>query len=176
MAGSMARRIDFRPWTRSRRRPRVSGRTPETGWKPKDDNPVRVGRRRAGPARLHRMGRRHADELRAHAVAYVNSDTNGRGYLDIEGSHTLEKFTNEVSRDIIDPETKLSAWKRTSSSDSRSEVRRTAPGDSPARRICAIGALGSGSTSPHFSSTTGRVVEHWFWWRSGGGIYHSIYA
>ena len=54
----------------------------------------------------------HADELRAHAVAYINSDTNARGYLEIEGSHTLEKFTNEVSRDITDPETKLSAWKR----------------------------------------------------------------
>ena len=54
----------------------------------------------------------HADELKKHAVAYINSDTNGRGYLFIEGSHTLEKFTNEVSKDITDPETKLSAWKR----------------------------------------------------------------
>ena len=34
----------------------------------------------------------HYDELRAHAVAYINSDSNGRGFLDIQGSHTLEKF------------------------------------------------------------------------------------
>src|SRR6202790_5399362 len=54
----------------------------------------------------------HYDDLRAHAVAYVNSNTNGRGYLGVEGSHTLEKFSNDVARDISDPETKLSIWKR----------------------------------------------------------------
>src|SRR6266508_3364851 len=54
----------------------------------------------------------HADELAAKAVAYLNSDTNNRGYLDIGGSHTLEAFINDVARDIEDPETKRSAWKR----------------------------------------------------------------
>src|SRR3989442_8150935 len=54
----------------------------------------------------------HADELRQHAVAYINSDSNGRGYLDLIGSHTLEKFMNDVARDIQDPETKLFALKR----------------------------------------------------------------
>src|SRR4051812_19802211 len=48
----------------------------------------------------------HADELRAHAVSYVNSDTNGRGYLGIEGSHTLEKMLNDVAKNIDDPESK----------------------------------------------------------------------
>src|SRR5258708_12429924 len=55
----------------------------------------------------------HYDDLRAHGVAYINSDTNGRGYFEVEGSHTLEKFINDVARDISDPETKVSAWKRT---------------------------------------------------------------
>src|SRR5438045_7823804 len=54
----------------------------------------------------------HADELRQSAVAYLNSDTNGRGYLGIEGSHTLEKFINGVEKDVDDPEAKVSAWKR----------------------------------------------------------------
>jgi N-acetylated-alpha-linked acidic dipeptidase len=54
----------------------------------------------------------HADDLRKHAVAYLNSDSNGRGYLQVEGSHTLEKFVNGVERDIQDPETKLTVWKR----------------------------------------------------------------
>src|SRR5579859_2745645 len=54
----------------------------------------------------------HADELSKHAVAYINSDGNGRGYFDLAGSHTLEKFLNDIARDIQDPETKLSAWKR----------------------------------------------------------------
>ena len=45
----------------------------------------------------------HADELIAHAALYVNSDTNDRGFLSAEGSHSLEKFVNSVARDIIDP-------------------------------------------------------------------------
>ena len=30
----------------------------------------------------------------------------------MEGSHVLEKFINGVARDIEDPETHLSVWKR----------------------------------------------------------------
>src|SRR5439155_1372047 len=37
----------------------------------------------------------HADELGAKAVAYLNSDTNNRGYLDMAGSHSLEAFIND---------------------------------------------------------------------------------
>jgi N-acetylated-alpha-linked acidic dipeptidase len=118
----------------------------------------------------------HADELRAHAVAYINSDTNGRGYLDIEGSHTLEKFTNEVSRDIIDPETKLSAWKRNQlhhiqdakSAELRQEVRQ--------RGDLRIGALGSGSDFTVFLQHDGVAsLNIGFEGEDGGGIYHSIY-
>src|SRR2546428_4143065 len=54
----------------------------------------------------------HADELRAHAVAYLNSDTNSRGYLGVEGSHSLEKFMNGVALDVEDPESGVSSWKR----------------------------------------------------------------
>src|SRR5437762_14019862 len=46
----------------------------------------------------------HADELQQKAVLYVNSDNNARGILSVGGSHTLEKFMNEVARDIVDPE------------------------------------------------------------------------
>src|SRR2546421_7040438 len=38
----------------------------------------------------------HADLLKKNAAVYINSDTNGRGFLEAEGSHTLEKFINEV--------------------------------------------------------------------------------
>src|SRR2546425_1031964 len=87
----------------------------------------------------------HADELGAKAVAYLNSDTNNRGYLDMAGSHSLEAFINDVARDIEDPETKLSAWKRAqlhaiadaSSSELRQEARQ--------RADLRIDALGSGS-------------------------------
>jgi N-acetylated-alpha-linked acidic dipeptidase len=118
----------------------------------------------------------HADELKKHAVAYVNSDTNGRGYLFIEGSHTLEKFVNEVSKDITDPETKLSAW-------TRNQLREIANAHSPERRQEArqradlrIAALGSGSDYTAFLQHDGVAsVNLGFGGEDGGGIYHSIY-
>jgi N-acetylated-alpha-linked acidic dipeptidase len=54
----------------------------------------------------------HAEELQRKAVAYVNTDGNGRGYLGMEGSHTLEGLMNDVARDVEDPEAKVSVWKR----------------------------------------------------------------
>ncbi len=45
----------------------------------------------------------HANELRQHAAVYINSDSNGRGYLYAGGSHSLEHLVNEVARDVDDP-------------------------------------------------------------------------
>ena len=42
----------------------------------------------------------HADDLQKNAVAYINSDSNGRGFLKAAGSHTLESFINSVMKDI----------------------------------------------------------------------------
>src|SRR5262249_17955980 len=36
----------------------------------------------------------HAGELRQKAAVYINSDNNTRGYLNVQGSHMLEKFVN----------------------------------------------------------------------------------
>ena len=47
----------------------------------------------------------HAAELKAKAALYVNSDTNGRGYLGVSGSHALQRFASEAARDVKDPET-----------------------------------------------------------------------
>src|SRR5438874_5169450 len=54
----------------------------------------------------------HADELQQHGAIYINTDGNGRGFLEVEGSHSLEKFVNTVARDITDPEKNISVWKR----------------------------------------------------------------
>src|SRR5258707_2306127 len=71
----------------------------------------------------------HADELSRKAAVYINSDSNGRGYLQMAGSHTLEKFINGVARDIQDPQKNIPVWKRLqlqriSNSADRAEVRR----------------------------------------------------
>ena len=118
----------------------------------------------------------HYDELRAHAVAYINSDSNGRGYFNVEGSHTLEKFVNEVAHDISDPETKLSVWKRSrlheiagaKTPEQRQEIRE--------RADLRIPALGSGSDFTAFLQHDGIAsLNIGFGGEDGGGIYHSIY-
>ena len=118
----------------------------------------------------------HADELAAKAVAYLNTDTNGRGYLGMGGSHSLQRFINDVARDIEDPETRLSVWKRTqlreiadaSSADRRREIR-----SEPDLRI---GALGSGSDFTPFLQHVGvAALNLGYGGEDGGGIYHSIY-
>lgn len=118
----------------------------------------------------------HYDELRAHAVAYINSDSNGRGYFNVAGSHTLEKFSNDVARDISDPETKISIWKRdrlreiadARTAEQREEIRK--------RADLRIPALGSGSDYTAFLQHDGVAsLNFGFGGEDGGGIYHSIY-
>jgi len=117
----------------------------------------------------------HAEELDKHAVAYINSDGNGRGYLGLAGSHTLEKFMNDIARDIQDPETKLSAWKR-----EQLRAIEEAPGDKKQdirhRADLHLGALGSGSDFTPFLQHVGIAsLNIGFGGEDGGGIYHSIY-
>jgi N-acetylated-alpha-linked acidic dipeptidase len=156
---------------------RALGELLKSGWKPKrtiiycawdGEEPGLLG--------STEYAEEHADELRAHAVAYINSDSNGRGYLQVEGSHTLEKFSNDVSRDISDPETKLSTWKRNQlheiagakSSEQRQEIRQ--------RTDLRIPALGSGSDYTAFLQHDGVAsLNIGFAGEDGGGIYHSIY-
>lgn len=46
---------------------------------------------------------KHKPELDAGGVAYLNSDTNDRGWLGVAGSHSLQSFMYEVARDLQDP-------------------------------------------------------------------------
>jgi N-acetylated-alpha-linked acidic dipeptidase len=118
----------------------------------------------------------HADELATKAVAYLNSDTNDRGYLFMQGSHALENFINDVARDIEDPETKLSVWKREQqraiagarTAEDRQELRQ--------RADLRIEALGSGSDYTPFLQHVGVAsLNLGYGGETGGGIYHSIY-
>ena len=117
----------------------------------------------------------HADELAQHAVAYINSDTNGRGYLGIEGSHSLEKFVNGVSRDVEDPETKqtVNARMKLRTIRNGSKEDRT---DARTRDDLRIGALGSGSDYSSFLDHMGiAAMNLGFGGEDNGGIYHSVY-
>jgi N-acetylated-alpha-linked acidic dipeptidase len=117
----------------------------------------------------------HADELRSHAVAYINSDGNGRGYLGVSGSHSLEKFMNGVAMDVNDPEANVSSWKRIQASrilKGAPEVRK----DARDRDDLRIGALGSGSDYSSFIDHLGIAsLNIGYGGEDDGGIYHSIY-
>ena len=117
----------------------------------------------------------HGAELNQHAVIYINSDSNSRGFLFASGSHTLEHMINSVARDVPDPETKLNVQRRT-------QLRRIGRAQKPDDREEArgadlrIGALGDGSDYAPFLDHAGvAALNIGFGGEANGGIYHSIY-
>ena len=155
---------------------RAVGELAKTGWKPKRtivycawdaEEPGLIG--------STEWAETHADELRRKAVVYINSDSNGRGFLGVGGSHTLEKFVNEVARDVTDPQKKISVWERAraqrileGSAEERKEARE--------RTDLRISALGSGSDYTPFLQHLGVAsLNIGFGGEDGGGSYHSIY-
>jgi N-acetylated-alpha-linked acidic dipeptidase len=118
----------------------------------------------------------HAEELRQHAAVYINTDGNGRGFLEVNGSHILEKFINGVAKDIQDPEKKINVWRRarahkivdSKSDDDRKEIRD--------RADLRIPALGSGSDYTVFVDHLGIAsMNIGYEGEDHEGIYHSIY-
>ncbi|HEU0106792.1 MAG TPA: transferrin receptor-like dimerization domain-containing protein [Vicinamibacteria bacterium] len=117
----------------------------------------------------------HADELRQKAAVYINTDGNGRGFLGVGGSHTLERFINEVARDVVDPQTKVSVaerWRARLVMDAKAEDRKEARD----RRDLRISALGSGSDFTPFLQHLGIAsLNLGYGGEDDGGEYHSIY-
>lgn len=124
----------------------------------------------------------HAGELREKGVAYLGSDTNSDGWLRVAGSHSLERFIEEVARDIPDPHTGgtvLEAWLQN---------RRDRSGDGDAGCPCEegeeddadvrfeIGALGSGSDYTAYLDHIGMATFNASYGGRGDyAVYHSLY-
>jgi len=117
----------------------------------------------------------HGAELEAHAVVYINTDGNGRGYLDMAGSHTLEPFINGVAKSVEDPEARVSAWKRLQAA----RIAKGSPeerNDARSRSDLRIDALGSGSDFTPFLQHNGiPTLSLGYGGEDDNGIYHSIY-
>ena len=124
---------------------RAIGELAKTGWKPKrtivfcawdGEEPGLLG--------STEWAETFQDELQKKAVVYLNSDGNERGFLYAGGSHTLEKFFNQVSRNVIDPQKNISVSERLRSTLS---VNGSPDGkkEAKSRSDLRIGALGSGS-------------------------------
>ena len=155
---------------------RAIGELAKTGWRPKrtiiyaawdGEEPGLIG--------STEWVETHAEELKNKLAVYINTDSNGRGFLGIGGSHTLEKFINEVAKDVPDPQVKMSVWERLraaqivdGSANSRKEVM--------SRSDLRIYALGSGSDYTPFLQHLGIAsLNMGFGGEDGGGSYHSIY-
>jgi N-acetylated-alpha-linked acidic dipeptidase len=120
-------------------------------------------------------GETHAAELKEHVAVYINSDGNGRGFLQAGCSHPLEKLVHQAARDVVDPQKKISvaerlrAWRLTRGSvDEQRDARE--------RTDLRLGALGSGSDYTVFLDHLGIAsLDVGFSGEDRGGAYHSIY-
>ena len=117
----------------------------------------------------------HAAELERRAVAYLNSDSNDRGFLSAGGSPSLARLTNDVARDLTDPETRMSIWKRARSK----AVADAEPAERKRIRSLSdleLEPLGSGSDYTAFAHHAGIAsLNLGFGGEDDGGVYHSIY-
>ena len=118
----------------------------------------------------------HAAELKEKAVVYINSDNNGRGFLNASGSHALETLVNEVARDITDPQTQVSILDRKQASEILKAATPKLKKERLSKHSIAIGAMGSGSDYSSFLQHVGvPSLDYSFGGEDAGGEYHSIY-
>lgn len=102
---------------------------------------------------------KHADELNQKLVAYINADSSGKGRLNVGGSHSLESFMQEVTRDVNDPVSGKPVMN--SMLTSGGEFR--------------IDALGSGSDYTPFLQHLGIATLDIRFGGNDAGVYHSDY-
>jgi N-acetylated-alpha-linked acidic dipeptidase len=108
----------------------------------------------------------HKKELQEKVVAYINTDSNGRGFLYAGGSHTLQAMVMEVSDDVVDPQTGVSVRER------RNAVDLLNGGDGNP----GLYALGSGSDYTPFIQHAGiAALNLGYGGEDQGGEYHTIY-
>jgi len=113
----------------------------------------------------------NAPELSEKAVAYINTDGSGRGFLGMGGSHSLQTFINEVARSVQDPQTGVTVWERLQAARAVSGSRSAGQKDD-----ISISPLGSGSDYTPFLQHLGIAsLNLGFGGESGGGSYHSQY-
>jgi len=118
----------------------------------------------------------HATELQQKVVVYINSDSNGRGFLGVEGSHALETLMTEISKEVEDPQTKVSVFERAKASHTLAATSAKDKKEALGKTTITVGAMGSGSDYSAFIQHLGiPALDLGFGGESDGGEYHSIY-
>ncbi len=125
----------------------------------------------------------HAAELQAKAIVYINSDGNGRGFMNSEASYSLRALVDQAAGDVKDPETGVSVRQRALASIA---VRGAEPaatederkrGKAASSGVLPIGDLGSGSDYTPFVQHLGLASINLGFGGEGSstGVYHSAY-
>ncbi len=120
----------------------------------------------------------HADELTRKAVLYLNSDSNGRGFLQAAGSHSLQHFVNDIAKDVTDPQTGVTVHERLRAKlEAGAFENGGSVPDSVAKGEMPIGALGTGSDFTPFLQHLGIATLNLEYGGedASGGVYHSAY-
>jgi N-acetylated-alpha-linked acidic dipeptidase len=121
---------------------------------------------------------KHAQELSTKAVAYINSDSTSKGWLDVSGSHSLQAFVNDLMRDLPDPKREKKSLydaKVDRALDQAKTTEEKAAIDR--RRYVPIEALGSGSDYTAFLDhlTIASLNMSFGGEAPDSGVYHSTY-
>jgi N-acetylated-alpha-linked acidic dipeptidase len=118
----------------------------------------------------------HVEDLKKHAVIYINSDSSERGYLFTGGTQDLENVVSAVARDIIDPEKHISVYERAhlraimraKEGEERGKIRK--------RSDLVVTELGDGSDYTAFQDFAGiSSLNLGYGGEDEGTQYHSIY-
>lgn len=118
----------------------------------------------------------HQKELQQKAIVYINSDGNGRGFLGAEGSHALEPLMDEISKTVIDPQTKVSVFERQKAYQVLNAKATEAKKKILNENSLKLEALGSGSDYSAFIQHAGiPSLNLGYGGEDSGGEYHSIY-
>ena len=118
----------------------------------------------------------HAASLQAKAVAYINSDGNGRGFLGAEGSHAFTGLITDISKSIQDPQTGVTVFERQRASRATEASTTAAKKEILNSTSYPLGAMGSGSDYSSFIQHVGiPSLNIGFGGENEGGEYHSIY-
>ena len=150
---------------------RAIGELVKTGWRPKRTL-VYAGWDAEEPGLLGSTEwvEYHLDEIQEKMVVYINTDGTGVGFMGVSGSHSLEKFVNEVASEVKDPVQDVTLKKRI-----RSRLRISGNKDAE-RDDLRIYPLGSGSDYTAFIHHAGvPALNIGFGGESGGGSYHSMF-
>jgi N-acetylated-alpha-linked acidic dipeptidase len=117
----------------------------------------------------------HREDLTEKAVVYFNTDSYSRGVMSGAGSHSLESFVREVTRDVEHPESGasgLEAWLE----DLLDDADNAEDSAKTNERGVRLGALGSGSDYTAFiDHLTIASLNLGYGGGQPAGVYHSIY-